>query len=611
MNLVYKYGLLAPFVGSDRVQQQMRAAHDYRNRLIELERTRRETLRAIDMAAGPELFEAVQQGERNLEAILDEIKRERGRTRKRSEGDALKQAAKEARAALKAAKTAWFEAVKASRPSAQAERDAANEAFLAARREARPGLSKDPNGVVAGTYQLVEDSVSQSAKAPLWDGGQPSDPRFLRWTGEGFVSQQIVGGATVDDVFAAHTQVRIGDQEWLKADNRKAGSRRSQLRKRVTLWLRVGSTEDRKPVWAKWPMVLHRPLPAGAQIQRATVRVRHIGPRAEWSVEFSLRCPDPAPKSGAAIAIDIGWRQRRDGTLRIACALDESGRAAEFVMPPEVASGISFPQGLRATRDLNMEAAKAELARWLGERDMTELGWLAEATDSLAQWRSQARLASLAIRWRDNRVPGDDEAFEALEAWRKQDRHLWLWETSQREGAMRARKDWYRRVAAQLAERYAVLVLEKFDLRTVARLAPVGQDQHENQTSRANRVVAALSEFRLVLRSAFTRRGGQVVEVSAVNTTRQCSVCGVVEDFDAAAMLRHKCANGHEWDQDHNAAANILERWRDAPAPEADRTPDAPTESRRERVARLRAEKVARMDRSKSQPEVAFGDGVG
>lgn len=610
MNLVYKYGLLAPTQGADRVRQQMRAAHEYRNRLIELERSRREQLRALDLAAGPDLFARVQECTAAVDAVVDEIRRERGRTRKRSEPADLKQKAKDARAALKAAKAAWFEAVKAARPSAQADRDAANEAFLAARRDARPGLSKNPDGIAAGTYQLVEESVAQSAKSPLWDGGQPSDPRFLRWTGDGFVSQQIVGGATIFEVVGGeHTQVRIGPDESGRPDNRVPGSRRSFLRRRVTLWLRVGSTEDRKPVWACWPMILHRPLPAGAQIQRATVRLRHIGPRAEWSVEFSLRCADPAPKHGDAIAIDIGWRQRRDGTLRIACTHDQNGSETEIVMPGEVASGISFPQGLRATRDLNMEAAKAELARWLGEREKPPL-WITEATQSLAQWRSQARLAALVIRWRDNRIDGDAEAFDRLEAWRKQDRHLWLWETSQREGAMRARKDWYRRIAAKLAEQYAVVVLEKFDLRSVARLAPTGQDSAENQTSRANRVVAALSEFRLVLRSAVTQRGGRVVEVDAANTTRTCSVCGVVEDFDAAAMLRHRCANGHEWDQDANAARNIYERFRSAPEPEAARTPDAPTESRRERVARLRAEKVARMDRSKAAPEMAFGTGV-
>lgn len=601
--IVWKYGLRPPVEGGERVLQQMRAAHMYRNQLIEAEHVRRSALRKVDTAAGVDLFAAIGEKRRHLDELLAEIKRHRSSTRKRSEDPALRQRAKEARADLKSAISNWREQMKAARPSAQDDRDRINAEFAAKRRELRPGLSKGPDGVVAGSYQLVEDSVGQSSKMPLWDSSlNPSDPRFVRWNGDGFVSQQFPGGVSAKDLMeGGSNHVAITAPEYEARDDRDPNSRRSMLRKRVQLWLRVGSV-GRSPVWAKWPMVMHRPLPDGAQVQRATVRVRHVGPRPEWTVEFVLRVPDVIPKSGPAVAIDVGWRQKSDGSLRLAVACDSDGATQEFILPNRIRSGLSLPNELRATRDLNMNEARGRLSAWLSDKASEPIvpNWLRDATSTLHAWRSPARLASLAIKWRVARFHGDDDAFDDLESWRKQDRHLWLWETSQRTGALRARKDWFRCVSAELARRYATLVLEKFDLRQVAEIKPADQDEADNQTSRTNRVVAAIGELREVLRNAFTQRGGTVVEVDAQNTTRACSTCGAVELFDAAAMLRHRCVNGHEWDQDENAARNIIDRWRGRAMGETDRSLGEAKESRRERVARMQRERADRMGRSKA-----------
>jgi hypothetical protein len=44
---VYKYGCLAPTAGADMVRAQLRAAHEYRNDLIAIERGRRWAMRQI------------------------------------------------------------------------------------------------------------------------------------------------------------------------------------------------------------------------------------------------------------------------------------------------------------------------------------------------------------------------------------------------------------------------------------------------------------------------------------------------------------------------------------------------------------------------------------
>ena len=46
--LVYRYGLLAPTLEADEVAAQMRAAHRYRNTLVEIERGRRTAIRTAE-----------------------------------------------------------------------------------------------------------------------------------------------------------------------------------------------------------------------------------------------------------------------------------------------------------------------------------------------------------------------------------------------------------------------------------------------------------------------------------------------------------------------------------------------------------------------------------
>ncbi len=610
---VYRYGLLAPTEGASIVAEQLRLAHAYRNQLTELERERRQRQRDCErrFPEAKQAAAALTAAQANLDRLLAERRAQRSRSRSRSESAELRGAIKAAREDVKTMRKALREVRAAMKPHVQADADQANEWFLERRRAMR-GAS----GLRHGTYILVEDAAQQSAaEIPLWDGDQPQDPRFLRWTGEGRVGVQIQGGMDLDQL-GDHTFLRI--TKGAIAPNAEPGSRRSRLRRRMVLWLRVGSTEDRAPVWACWPMLMHRPIPNGSRIKRAVVQRRLIGPREEWSVLLTCETPEAARAcGGGSVGVDLGWRQMPGGLLRVAMLEGSDGHREEITLPPEVLAGLLVPEGLRSTRDQNFEAVRGHagrpanderpalppcgLVKWLAENEHPD--WLREATATLAQWRSQSRLAALVLRWRENRFDGDQATFEELEAWRKQDRHLWLWETSQREGAQRARREFYRITAARLARRYERVVLEKFDLRVIARRSG---EAAENEVARKNRVLASVSQFRQCLVDAFRSRGGEVLTVPAEGTTIVCATCGETAKFDAAAQIVGACPNGHVWDQDLNAARNILARGEqsgDERAAGTARTPDAPTESRRERVARLRKEKLARMNRSQGGAE--------
>jgi hypothetical protein len=599
---VYRYGLLAPTTHEAIVRELMFAAHGYRNTLVEVERGRRDAARAL-MASqadvGPLEAEAAASNAA-LMAVLGALKAARARTRTRSEASAQTAAVTAARAAKRTSVAALRERRATIRAdgafTARSKAIYAQAMALAANAYEHSALKQRQ---AWGTRALVDEAMEASRKQPLYDGSEPNDPRFQRWTGEGSLGLQVhqkgAGGAglTVDEVHAggagwlaiasgepsAEPQVsaKIAAHRARNAARRAVAvaSGGGSTAERTVLRMRIGTAPDRTPIVAEWPMVMHRPLPVGAIVRRAAVSLRKSGPREEWSVEITVvtiaivreAAPDIVADRGA-VAIDLGWRKMGDydamtDEIRVGAWLGEDGESGEIRLPSAVISGIRKAEDLRSIRDQAFDVARGALAAWLTSGIVLP-PWLVAASTHLPQWKSAARLAALCRRWSANRVDGDAEAFGALEAWRYHDHHLWSWECSQRTGALRRRREVYRVASAELARRYSTLVLEKFrlDKRGFAKRALPEADA-ENATARSNRQLCAPGELRLVASNAFRGRGGAVEDVPAHDTTRLCHVagCGVVEQWDQAAEVRHRCANWHEWDQDANAAANILARW--------------------------------------------------
>lgn len=289
--------------------------------------------------------------------------------------------------------------------------------------------------------------------------------------------------------------------------------------------------------------------------------LRKIGPRECWTVEITVDDSATA-RTGhgeGAIAVDIGWRQIGE-ELRIACwGADNGKNGGELRLSAALLSSLRKADELRSLRDDKFNVARAALSGWLATATVPE--WLHDATTHLAQWRSAGRLAGLAKRWRDGRFDGDADAYDALEAWRYHDHHLWEWESSQRTKSLRHRREIYRVFAAGLASQFETCVLEKFDLRVFAQRVTT-ENAAENEAARSNRQRAALSELRMAITNAFRARGGRVDEVSAVDSTHICAECGTVDDFDAAEAIEHVCSGcGATWDQDMNSWRVLLARW--------------------------------------------------
>jgi len=234
----------------------------------------------------------------------------------------------------------------------------------------------------------------------------------------------------------------------------------------------------------------------------ATVSLRRVGPVEKWSVELTVdeALPAWAGDGGKLVAqsvvgLDLGWR---------------------------VVAGAK-PEELSA------------------------------AMETLAQWRSPARLARLRELWAERRFEGDEVGFQALSAWAESDWHAWRAETRERQWALRHRRELYRVFANTLAKKYAYVALENTRFDNIARRPPPDSAEAVNETARSNRVLAASGELRLTVSNRFGKERSLVVETA--HTTSTCHACGVEADFDSAEHLERVCPScGAVWDQDDNAA---------------------------------------------------------
>ena len=581
--LVYKYGLRRPTANAKLVDEQMLLAHRYYNRLIEIERTRREEVEAvlsshIDVAP----LETVALGASlAVEGAIAEVKSARARTRSRSETADMRAKIKALKEVRRDAWSVVKEAKKILRKDAaiQAAISSLNETAKTQAREAR-GIC----GVFWGTYLIVEAAVDAARKDAR------VMPHFHRWGGEGTVAVQVQGGLrSLNAMGCADTRLQLDIPAQGNGTAKDHASKRSRKRKFGTLRLRVGS-EGRAPIWAEWPLLMHRPLPASAQIMWAKVKRERIADRDVWSLHLTLRLPDGHQKEecgSGVVACDIGWRQLEDGNVRAGYLIDDLREEQELVLDPGVLSGLRKVEDLRSIRDKAQNKMSAQLYPWLKSQPVPP--WMAEAMQYMHAWKSPRRWVNLCAAWAQARWPGDEVGFGLVDAWAKQDLHLWRWEAHQRRKSLRRRMDRYRVFAASLARRYSTLVLENFDLRKVSRNVAPESTEVELPTARLHQRDAATSELRTCLIQAFASRGGSIVKINPSLTTQRCSLCGYGEGegerWDPIPQVEHTCVGcGAAWDQDANACHNLMRLYREGSGDDA--TPDTKRQAKWGRLGR-------------------------
>lgn len=587
--LVYTYGLTRLLEGNDTVREQLKLATAYRNTLVKIERERRNSVRRAQ-AAHPVIIPLLAElalVEAKIEAADAIIKNKRKASRSRSETApdrelvrVLKEQAKAQRATIKAAKAAI-------RKDVVAAIKAADDHAKKCTNEARA-----VSGLYWGTYSAVERGMK---------GLKKMDPKIHDDDGSGKLALHFQGppksrrkgmktapkrSATsyhamkVDEVFGNNSRLRIDPVDPNAWESPKRGERRRLSRTTVTMRVGLGKND-----LAKWSMVMHRPLPKGGIVTWVYMVRKRYGRLFRDELQLVVELPEtkrrPVCQGQGTIAIGVGWRVRPTG-VRIAYWADDSGQMDELLLDPNIISGLEKADSLRSIRDKNCNEMRPALTEWLAGQTLPE--WLVEATKTVSHWRSQGRFAALCYRWRKQRFAGDDVGYNLLEAWRYHDQHLFDWEVNQRRKTLAWRREQYRMWAADVASRYATVIVGRFDLRELAKRPPAEAEQTQWQAARTMRQRVAVSTLRASCHQACGTRGATHVRAPAAWKTKKCNVCTSIETWDAAAELVHTCSScAATWDQDENMALNLLAAWRehqgaDGRQPSTDQTVTAATE---------------------------------
>lgn len=531
---VFKFGL--PFgatENADIVREQMRLAHRYQNDLVHTLRASRAAYRLEVAKIGDiESIDAViAETVAAMTPALDELKL------LKQQRD--KSAVAAAELALAPQRTRLRE-LRSKRKAVAA--DIANsqefKAAVAAINERQHAMAlslRAACGVYWGTYLLTEASVEQQRRGKY-------DPKFQRWDGCGRVGVQIQKGMTTTQLFScADTRIRC---------QREPGS------KFATLWLRVQSQDNGVPVFAKFPMVLHRPLPEDAAIKNVYVRCQRIGTRYRYEAAFVIESATfvvPKRRRNRVVALNFGWRQQQDG-IRIGMAVDSSGRKHRITLPQELVSAFEHANSLTSIRDRELNGIKAALTAAVVENAPE---WYCHRIRTLASIHKPDRLVDFLRYWRDHRFAGDDHVYALADAWRRQERHLHQWEDSERTRALGRRQHVYRNIAAEYARKYDVIVLPDADFAELA--VP---DSGAAVVAGTRRFQTAPGELRSAFAAACSRHGATEVVSDCAFTTRRCCKCNHVNTGDFSRSVVYTCEScGREYDQDVNACENTLNAY--------------------------------------------------
>jgi hypothetical protein len=608
---IYSYRCLPPTDHAERnlVERQFKLAHEYRNKLVEIERTLRD--RMLDVVlAHPATRHAqlrVLDSQAALDDAYDDLRAAKSGGGKPSEEElervaACKESLHSARTELRALKQTHAEALRSGYETVRAEARAAVKA-------ARHDFSA--RGLRHGAYSRIEMAVQQAAKAV-------EPPTFERYDGSGSIGTQLTGdgpikGLTLDELYSCQdTRVRLGRPgeadahprsevaacaSWAEAFRLPRNLRRHAAR--TYFWLRLGSNPDRSPIFARFLITYHRPLPSDAVIKWAYVVRKRIGIRYEWRLQLTIESetfamPHIPVGSGGAVALNVGWRNLFDvdGSLigiRVGYLVDENGVEREIRVPEKTWRGLDKVRDLSSIRAKEFDLAIDLLCGWIATNDAPD--WLREAARNARQWSAQRRLAALIDRW-PQPVPRDQiEIYARLQAWAKQDRHLLAWERHLTDRVIAHRRETYRVIAAEICHRYGTIILGEFDLtnpKIAQRPRPEDGDPAEGRDQRRTARIAAPGELRDAIRKAAHKHGARVVEQDDAYITVTCHVCRSRETWNRRAEITHVCSSCNTlWDQDANACRNHLIAWAsNNPPPDGSPGPRAPRSSRNTSVNR-------------------------
>ena len=543
---IYEYGCRNTVIrGLDAALDQMERRVRLWNKFVEIEKEIRQRARILlsDDAEQSEIYQMQQR----VAALRVAIVQRRTIEGRKAPIDEIRRQVVEARATLAALRTR-------ARLNRNERRIRSKEALklLQDERAQQAKQAERESGLYWCNYGAVRQSYEVARVQAM---RTKTELREHRWNGEGQISVRFQRGLPVPTVYTRRglrLQIDPVPEEAWSTPIRSTRRRLSRSHVRI----RVASSAEQLPVWFEMPAVIHRPMPADGLIRRASLIRERLGLTWRYRLLITVarvQAPPSVSTDRPNMGIDVGWRLVPEG-LRVAFWADTLGCHGSVVIPAADLGEFAKISGLWSVLWKHFSQVQSALLDWRSGKCIPQ-----ELTPHLArvvERHSPEDLLRLVEFWQKQRSEDDSEIFDQLLNWKRQHIHLWTWAVNLQDQLTRKRVELFRRFAATLVKKYGTVFLEDFDLNWLSRPAPV--EIEGIRLGGKYRVIAAPSIFRQVIENACRRTGVRVIRIKARNTTKICHICGRIEEWNAAKELVHACGCGAVWDQDYNAAVQIL-----------------------------------------------------
>jgi len=234
------------------------------------------------------------------------------------------------------------------------------------------------------------------------------------------------------------------------------------------------------------------------------------------------------------------------------------GHWGEVVAPPGWIDWDRRIDSIASIRSKGFDVHRDMLSAWIGAQASPPLvefrGELEPLTAaSVARWGSPQRLAKL-VASRPSWLPSD--LFDVLEAWRKQDAHLWQWHASSAKRLAARRTDAWRKVARWVASSAAIVATDDWSIADLKEVPDITvTDDAQMQQARRQARIASPGILREQIERAAKARGA-VIERPETQLQPHHRCGGVFDPAQRRKQIMVDCPTcGAVVDQDLNAAA--------------------------------------------------------
>lgn len=361
---VFSFDCHAPTAGADLLVAQLRLAHLYYNDLIAVERARREAYRKRCDEQSDELRDVAMQIEACVGLKMDaRAEAADGRMQARSRRGASDESREAVDLADEDLRRLWDERDRLIRSEKRRDKTFTTALEALDEKVHDDGLEASRNYARQGLFWVTRNAITQSIEQAR-KSHRP--PHFRRGGGiEGQVHVEFRDGVPPVDL-AENTQLQIDPVAEGTYDGSRGDRRRGS---RTTARIRVGSNEERDPVWVEFPVVVHRPIPPTSRVLRARLCAERVASRMAYRLQITVESPEPravAVNDKNAIGIDIGWRWQ--DAVRVAYTVDAAGNHGPVSLANDVPGSIEHARSIQSIRSRNLDMARADLAEFVARR---------------------------------------------------------------------------------------------------------------------------------------------------------------------------------------------------------------------------------------------------